>query len=126
MTPRGPSRSAGAGADAAGGPGGGGHCRRGANGASVNLCPLLGLGVVILGFVLRLNPVLVVAVGGLATGIAAGFSPAKVLELLGEAFVKNRFLAFFLLTLPVVGILERHGLTPFCPLGARSTAAYRV
>jgi len=76
----------------------------------VNLWPLLGLGVVILGFVLRLNPVLVVAVGGLATGIAAGFSPAKVLELLGEAFVKNRFLAFFLLTLPVVGILERHGL----------------
>jgi uncharacterized membrane protein len=76
----------------------------------MNLWPLVGLGIVILGFAVRLNPVLVVALGGLATGLAAGFPPVKVLELLGEAFVKNRFLAFFLLTLPVVGLLESHGL----------------
>ncbi len=76
----------------------------------MNLWPLLGLGVVVLGFAVRLNPVLVVALAALATGLGAGLPLHRILELLGEAFLKNRFLALFLLTLPVVGLLERHGL----------------
>lgn len=76
----------------------------------MNLWPLLGIAVVVAGFAARLNPVLVVAAAGLATGLAAGLPFLRILELLGEAFVKNRFLALFLLTLPVVGLLERHGL----------------
>ena len=76
----------------------------------MNLWPLLGIAVVLLGFALRANPVLVVAVAGVVTGLAAKLPFLRILELLGEAFVKNRFLALFLLTLPVVGLLERHGL----------------
>lgn len=76
----------------------------------MNLWPLLGVAVVIAGFALRLRPVLVVAVAGLTAGFAAGFPLVKVLELFGDAFLKNRFLLLFVLTLPVVGLLEAKGL----------------
>lgn len=76
----------------------------------MSLWPLLGVALVVLGFALRLNPALVVVGAGLATGLIAGKTPEAVLELLGQAFVKNRFLALFLLALPAIGLLERHGL----------------
>lgn len=72
--------------------------------------PLLGVIVVIAGFVLRQNPMLVVVLGGLASGIAAGKSPGEILDLLGTAFVSSRSLLLFTLTLPVLGVLERAGL----------------
>ena len=76
----------------------------------MNLWPLTGVALVVVGFALRLNPALVVVAAGVVTGLVAGFDPLAVLALLGEAFVKNRYLALFLLTLPVIGLLERHGL----------------
>lgn len=76
----------------------------------MNAWPLIGVVLVVLGFALRLNPAMVVVAAGVVTGLVAGKSPVAVLELLGEAFVKNRYLALFLLTLPVIGLLERHGL----------------
>lgn len=72
--------------------------------------PLVGVVLVIAGFALRMNPALVVVGAGVVTGLVAGYSPLEVLGLLGEAFVKQRYLAIFLLTLPVIGLLERHGL----------------
>ncbi|MFN7782117.1 MAG: DUF969 domain-containing protein [Lysobacterales bacterium] len=78
--------------------------------ATVNLLPLAGVGLVVLGFALRLNPALVVVGAGFATALLAGIAPVATLELLGTAFVKNRFLALLLLTLPVIAVLERHGL----------------
>jgi len=72
--------------------------------------PLLGILVVVLGFAFRANPVLVVAVAALVTGWAAGLPLVKLLAVIGTAFLKNRFLLLFVLTLPVVGVLERHGL----------------
>lgn len=76
----------------------------------MNAWPLVGVALVVLGFALRLNPAMVVVAAGVVTGLVAGKSPMAVLELLGDAFVKNRYLALFLLTLPVIGLLERHGL----------------
>jgi uncharacterized membrane protein len=76
----------------------------------LSLWPLLGVALVVLGFALRLNPAMVVVGAGLITGLIAGKSPVEVLELLGEAFVKNRYLCLFLLALPAIGLLERHGL----------------
>jgi uncharacterized membrane protein len=76
----------------------------------VNYWPLLGVAVVVLGFALRRNPALVVVVAGLVSGIAAGKPLGELLELLGTAFVNNRTLLLFVLTLPVIGLLERHGL----------------
>lgn len=72
--------------------------------------PLVGVAVVVVGFALRLNALLVVVVAGLATGFAAGMDFLRILDLTGEAFLKNRFLMVFVLTLPVIGLLERNGL----------------
>ena len=76
----------------------------------MNYWPLLGIALVVAGFVLRLNPALVVVGAGIATDLLAGKTPWMVLELIGEAFTKQRYLALFLLTLPAIGLLERHGL----------------
>lgn len=79
----------------------------------MNLWPLLGVAVVVAGFALRLSPILVVVLAGFAAGFGAGMGPVQVLEVFGAAFLKNRTLLIFLFTLPVVGLLERHGLREF-------------
>jgi len=86
---------------------------------------LIGILIVAVGFALRLNPLMVVVAAGLATGLAAGLSPTEVLALLGTYFVDNRFMTLpVLLMLPVVGLLERHGLQErVATLIRRSTAA---
>ena len=75
-----------------------------------NYWPLIGVLLVVIGFALRMNPALVVVGAGVITGLVAGYTPVEVLEVLGEAFTKQRYLAVFLLALPVIGLLERHGL----------------
>lgn len=77
---------------------------------AINYWPLLGVAVVIAGFTLRRNPVLVVVVAGLVSGLAAGISLPDLLALLGKTFVENRVLLLFLLTLPAIGLLEHFGL----------------
>ncbi len=76
----------------------------------MNYWPLLGIAIVVVGFVLRYNPVLVVVVAGLASGLLAGMTPGELLALLGESFVGNRALLLYVLTLPAIGVLERAGL----------------
>ncbi len=76
----------------------------------MNYWPLLGVVVVIAGFVRRDNPVLVVVVAGVVSGLAAGFSVPDLLGLLGTSFVSNRALLLYALTLPAIGVLERAGL----------------
>ena len=71
---------------------------------------LIGVLIVIVGFILRLDTLAVVVVAGLATGLVAGMSPMKILETLGTAFITNRTATLFILTLPVIGICERNGL----------------
>ncbi|MBU6299420.1 MAG: DUF969 domain-containing protein [Alphaproteobacteria bacterium] len=71
---------------------------------------LSGVAVVILGFALRFNPLLVVTLAGIVTGLAAGFDPVTVVAMLGKAFVANRFIAVAWLVLPVIGLLERGGI----------------
>ncbi len=76
----------------------------------INYWPLIGVLAVVLGFVLRLNPALVVMAAGFITGFAANLSPLEVLDILGKAFTDKRFLLLFLIALPVIGLLERNGL----------------
>lgn len=79
--------------------------------AEVNLWPLIGVAVIIAGFVLRFNPMLVVIVTAIATAFAAGFPIEKILSSIGAGFIKTRNLPLIiLLPLPVIGLLERHGL----------------
>jgi uncharacterized membrane protein len=71
---------------------------------------LLGIGVIVVGFLARLNPLLVVTVAALVTGLVAGHSPFEVVSAFGAAFNKNRFVTAVWLLLPVIGLLEREGL----------------
>ena len=74
------------------------------------LMPLIGIPVVVIGFALRFNPLLVVVVAGLATGLLVGMDFGMLLETFGEQFVNSRSLATFILILPVIGLLEYYGL----------------
>ncbi|CAH4985461.1 membrane protein [Klebsiella quasipneumoniae] len=65
---------------------------------------------VVIGFALRFNPLLVVVVTGLATGLLVGMDFGMLLETFGEKFVKSRSLATFILILPDIGLLEYYGL----------------
>jgi uncharacterized membrane protein len=71
---------------------------------------LLGVAVVVAGFAARFNPLLVVVVAALVTGLAAGLSPVEVLSAFGKAFNENRYVSAALLVLPLVGVVERAGL----------------
>jgi uncharacterized membrane protein len=76
----------------------------------INYWPLLGIALVVLGFALRFNPLLVVAAGAIATGLLAGMPFLKVLAALGHGFNQNRAVLVIYIVLPVIGLLERHGL----------------
>ena len=76
----------------------------------MNMWPLLGVALVVLGFARRWNPVLVVVGAGVFSGLLAGYSFAQVLALLGGSFESNRALLLYVLTLPAIGLLERAGL----------------
>ena len=71
---------------------------------------LIGVLIIIIGFMLKLDTIAVVLVAGLATGLVAGVGFVEILEVLGGAFVSTRYMTLLLLTLAVVGILERNGL----------------
>ena len=71
---------------------------------------LLGVGVVVAGFAARLNPLLIVVVAAIVTGIAAGMDLLATLSVLGKAFKDNRYISVVWLVLPLIGLLEREGL----------------
>jgi uncharacterized membrane protein len=72
--------------------------------------PLLGLVVLVLGFALRFNPMLVVPVAALTTGLLAGLDVVEVIGKLGKSFNDARIILIPWIVLPVIGILERFGL----------------
>ena len=79
-------------------------------GGGPGLLTLIGILIVVVGFALRLNPLLVVTAAGLATGLASGLGPVEVITAFGKAFTESRYVAIVWLVLPVIGLLERSGL----------------
>ena len=78
---------------------------------AVNLWPLIGVAVIIVGFILRFNPMLIVAAAAIITGFAAHFPLDRILAAIGTGFLKTRNIPLIiLLPLAVIGLLERHGL----------------
>jgi uncharacterized membrane protein len=76
----------------------------------MSLWPLLGVAVVILGFALRLNGLLVVVAAAIFSGIAGGLDAVAVISAFGKSFNENRMVSLAWLVLPVIGALERAGL----------------
>lgn len=76
----------------------------------IDYWPLLGIALVVLGFALRFNPLLVVAVAAIVTGLLGHMSFLKVLGVLGHGFNENRNVTLIYIVLPVIGLLERYGL----------------
>lgn len=82
---------------------------------------LLGVAVLVLGFVLRLNPLLVIVIAALVTGLMAALgvgtgvgelwsAAISTLEAFGKAFNDSRYFHITWLILPLIGLLEREGL----------------
>ena len=71
---------------------------------------LIGIVIVVIGFVLKIDTLAVVVVAGLVTGFVGGMNYMEILDILGKAFLTNRYATLFVLTLPVVGLCERMGL----------------
>ena len=72
--------------------------------------PLIGIVVIVIGFILKIDTIAVVIIAGLVTGLVSGLSFTEVLTLLGQGFTDNRFVTLFVLTLSVIGLSERYGL----------------
>ena len=68
---------------------------------------LAGIAIIALGFLLRFNPMLVIAASALVTGLAAGIDPLAILAAFGKAFNDTRYVTAIYIVLPVIGLLER-------------------
>lgn len=71
---------------------------------------LVGVLLVVAGFALRFNPLLVVTVGGIVSALLAGLHPLHILESFGTGFASSRSVTIAFVVLPVIGLLERYGL----------------
>lgn len=82
---------------------------------------LLGILIVVAGFVVRINPLIVILVAAIATGVLAAVGPGvdarallqagiDTIARFGQAFNDNRYFHITWLVLPVIGLLERAGL----------------
>jgi uncharacterized membrane protein len=89
---------------------------------------LIGIAIVVAGLALKLRTTIVVVVAGLVTGLLAGLplfsnegifqgvayltrpDQEGIINMLGRAFTENRLMTLFIITLPAIGLAERHGL----------------
>lgn len=71
---------------------------------------LIGILIIVLGFIFKLNIVFTVILSGFVTALVAGIPFIEFLEILGENFVNQRIVTLFIITLPVIGLSEQFGL----------------
>ncbi len=76
----------------------------------MELLKLLGILIVVVGFVLKLDSILIIMVAAIVTALVAGMNPVVFLETLGSSFVSNRSMCVFVMVMLVTGTLERNGL----------------
>lgn len=76
----------------------------------MELIKLVGVLIVIVGFALKLDSILIIFLALLTTGIVGGLGVDGLLESIGTNFVANRSMAIFVMILLITGVLERNGL----------------
>lgn len=76
----------------------------------MELLKLLGVLIVIVGFALKLDSILIVVVAAIVTALVGGIGFTELLEMFGSTFVANRGMCIFIIVMLVTGTLERNGL----------------
>ncbi|OUP66713.1 hypothetical protein B5F13_03110 [Drancourtella sp. An177] len=76
----------------------------------MELLKLIGVLIVIVGFALKLDSILIIFLAIISTALVGGLGIDGLLETLGTTFVANRSMAIFIMILLVTGVLERNGL----------------
>ncbi len=76
----------------------------------MELIKLVGVLIVILGFALKLDSILIIFLALITTGLVGGLGIGGLLEAIGTNFVANRSMAIFIMILLITGVLERNGL----------------
>lgn len=71
---------------------------------------LLGILIIIVGFALKKDAILIIISSAIVTALLGGLGIDGLLETLGTSFVKNRNIAIFILIILVTATLERNGL----------------
>ena len=71
---------------------------------------LLGIAVIVIGFMLRFNPLLVIMTSAAVTGMSAGLDIHAIISAFGKAFNDARYVSIVWIVLPVIGMLEAFGL----------------
>ena len=65
---------------------------------------LIGILIIIIGFILKFDTIAIILIAAVTTGLVAGMDIVEVLSTLGKAFVDQRLVTLFMLTLPMVGL----------------------
>lgn len=76
----------------------------------MELIKLLGVLIVIAGFALKLDSILIILLALVTTGIVGNLGISGFLETVGTNFVSNRSMSIFIMVLLITGVLERNGL----------------
>lgn len=71
---------------------------------------LLGILIVIIGFAMKKDSILIIICSMIVTALVGGIGIEGFLTTLGQSFVDNRNMAIFILIMLVTGTLERNGL----------------
>ena len=76
----------------------------------MELLKLLGIVIVIVGFVMKMDSILIIMAAAVVTALVSGIDLVTLLETLGSSFVSNRRMCTFVIVFLVTGTLERNGL----------------
>lgn len=71
---------------------------------------LLGILIVIVGFALKLDSILIIVAAAFVTALVGGIDMYTLVETFGQSFVNNRSMTIFILVMLVTGTMERNGL----------------
>lgn len=76
----------------------------------MELIKLLGILIIIIGFALKKDAILIIISSAIVTALVGGLGINGLLEVLGSSFINNRSIAIFIVIILVTSTLERNGL----------------
>lgn len=76
----------------------------------MELIKLLGILIIIIGFALKKDAILIILASAIVTALVGGLGISGLLTTLGESFVNNRSIGIFIIIIFVTSTLEKNGL----------------